>query len=80
MRIDKFLKNSRIIKRRPVAKEACEQGRVFINEKQAKPGDEVNVGDIIQVDFGTRTMKVEVLKVEDNVRKDDAGGLYKIIE
>ena len=80
MRIDKFLKNSRIIKRRPVAKEACEQGRVFINEKQAKPGDEVNVGDIIQVDFGTRTMKVEVLKVEDNVRKDDAGELYKIIE
>ncbi|MCF6461124.1 RNA-binding S4 domain-containing protein [Clostridium sp. Cult3] len=80
MRIDKFLKNSRIIKRRPVAKEACEQGRVLINEKQAKPGDEVKVGDIIQVDFGTRTMKVEVLKVEDNVRKDDAGGLYKIIE
>lgn len=80
MRIDKFLKNSRIIKRRPVAKEACEQGRVLINEKQVKPGDEVKVGDIIQVDFGTRTMKVEVLKVEDNVRKDDAGGLYKIIE
>ncbi|QQY79490.1 ribosomal 50S subunit-recycling heat shock protein [Keratinibaculum paraultunense] len=80
MRIDKFLKNSRIIKRRPIAKEACEQGRVFINGKQAKPGDEVEVGDIVEVDFGTKTMKVEILEIKDNVKKDEALELYKIIE
>ena len=80
MRIDKYLKNSRIIKRRTVAKEACEQGRVFINKEKAKPGDEVKAGDIIQVDFGTGSMKVEVLMINDNVRKDNAGELYKIIE
>lgn len=80
MRIDKFLKNSRIIKRRPVAKEACEQGRVYINDKRAKPGDEVKVGDILQVDFGTRSIKVEVLKIQDNVKKDHATELYRIVE
>lgn len=77
MRIDKYLKNSRIIKRRIVAKEACDQGRVFINDKKAKAGDEVKVGDIIQVNFGTGSMKIEVLKVSDNVKKDDAINLYK---
>ena len=80
MRIDKYLKNSRIIKRRTIAKEACDRGRVFINDKSAKPGDEVNIGDIIQVNFGTGSMKVEVLKVSDNIRKDGAEELYKIIE
>lgn len=80
LRIDKYLKNSRIIKRRTVAKEACNQGRVFINEKQAKAGDEVEVGDIVQVNFGTSSMKIEVLATEDNVRKDDAIKLYRIIQ
>ena len=80
MRIDKYLKNTRIIKRRTIAKEACEQGRVFINERLVKPGDEVKVGDIIQINFGTGSMKIEVLKVSDNVRKDDSGELYKTIE
>jgi ribosomal 50S subunit-recycling heat shock protein len=80
MRVDKFLKNSRIIKRRTVAKEACEQGRVFINEKQAKPGDEVKIGDIVKINFGTGSMNIEVLSVSDNVKKDDASGLYKTIE
>ncbi|MBU5439293.1 RNA-binding S4 domain-containing protein [Tissierella sp. MSJ-40] len=80
MRVDKFLKNSRIIKRRTIAKEACEQGRVFINEKQAKPGDEVKIGDIVKINFGTGSMKIEVLNVSDNVKKDDASGLYKTIE
>ena len=61
MRIDKYLKNSRIIKRRTVAKEACEQGRVYINEKLAKPGDEVKIGDIVKLNFGTGSMKIEVL-------------------
>ncbi|NLW23430.1 MAG: RNA-binding S4 domain-containing protein [Tissierellia bacterium] len=80
MRIDKYLKNSRIIKRRTVAKEACEQGRVFINGKQAKPGYEVKVGDIVQVDFGTGSVKVEVLKLIDNAKKDEASQLYRYID
>ena len=79
MRIDKFLKNSRIIKRRTIAKDACEQGRVFINDKQSKPGDEVNIGDVITINFVSAEMKVEVLDVSDNVRKDRAPELYKRI-
>lgn len=80
MRIDKFLKNSRIIKRRTIAKEACEQGRVSINGKESKPGDEVNVGDIVNVSFGSGEMKVEVLDVSDNVKKNQATELYKRVE
>lgn len=79
MRIDKFLKNSRIIKRRTVAKEACEAGRVFINDKKAKAGDEVSIGDTIQVNFGSGSLKVEVLKLEDNPRKDAAKDMYKTL-
>lgn len=79
MRIDKFLKNSRIIKRRTIAKEACEQGRVYINNKQSKPGDEVRVGDIININFGSGEMKVEVLDISDNVKKSKAPELYKRI-
>lgn len=77
MRIDKFLKNSRIIKRRTIAKEACEQGRVYINNTQSKPGDQVSIGDIISINFVSGEMKVEVLDVSDNVRKDKATDLYK---
>ncbi|MBU5425502.1 RNA-binding S4 domain-containing protein [Tissierella pigra] len=80
MRIDKFLKNARIIKRRTIAKEACEQGRVSINGKVAKPGDEVKVGDRVQIAFGTEPMNFEILNISDNVKKDDALGLYKKIE
>lgn len=80
MRIDKFLKNARMIKRRTIAKEACEQGRVFINEKQAKPGDEVKVGDIIKINYGNESVRVQVLDISDNVRKDNAGELYRKIE
>jgi ribosomal 50S subunit-recycling heat shock protein len=79
MRIDKFLKNSRIIKRRTVAKEACEQGRVLLNGKQAKPGDEVKVGDIIEINFGSGAVKAEILNVMDNVPKDKAIELYKVL-
>lgn len=79
MRIDKYLKNSRIIKRRTVAKEACEQGRVLINEKEVKPGDKVAIGDIVQVNFGTGSVKVEVLRISNNVKKSDAVNLYKDI-
>lgn len=80
MRIDKFLKNARIIKRRTIAKEACEQGKVSINGKVAKPGDEVKVGDRVQINFGNNPMNLEVLDISDNVRKDNALGLYKNIE
>lgn len=79
MRIDKFLKNSRIIKRRTVAKEACEQGRVLVNGKIAKPGTLVNIGDIIEINFGTRTMKIEVLQLLEHVTKDNAHNMYNII-
>ncbi|WP_427339305.1 RNA-binding S4 domain-containing protein [Caloranaerobacter sp. DY30410] len=79
MRIDKFLKNSRIIKRRTVAKEACEQGRVLINGKVAKPGTLVNIGDIIEINFGTRTMKIEVIQLLEHATKDNAHNMYNII-
>ncbi len=80
MRIDKFLKNARIIKRRTIAKEACEQGKVFINGKVSKPGDEVEVGDKVHINFGSNTLKFEILDVKDNVGKDMASSLYKTIE
>ena len=79
MRIDKYLKNSRIIKRRTIAKEACERGRVYINEKQAKAGDDVKVGDKIQIEFGSEEMNIEVLETRENVRKEDAEKMYKRI-
>lgn len=79
MRIDKYLKNSRIIKRRTVAKEACEHGRVQLNGKVAKPGDEIKVGDIIEINFGNGSMKVEVTEVMDNPPKDKAQELYRAL-
>lgn len=79
IRIDKYLKNSRIIKRRTVAKEACEQGRIDINEKKAKPGDEVKVSDIIEIRFGSGTMKIEVTMVKENVSKAEAEDMYKTL-
>lgn len=79
MRVDKFLKNSRIIKRRPVAKEACDGGRVSLNGKRAKAGDEVAVGDILEVSFGENLFRCEILEVSDNVAKKDAGSLYKVL-
>jgi len=80
MRIDKFLKNSRIIKRRTVAKEACEQGRITVNEKIANPGTEVKQGDIIFIQFGNRSLRVRVEELYETVRKEDAGEMYTIIE
>lgn len=77
MRIDKFLKNARIIKRRTIAKEACEQGRVSVNGKEAKPGTELSVGDKIEINFGTNTMKIEVLKLLEHVTKESAEEMYK---
>lgn len=79
MRIDKYLKVSRIIKRRTIAQEACEGGKVEINGKVAKPSSDVKEGDIITLTFGTRTVKVEVLSTKEVVKKDDAQTLYKQI-
>lgn len=80
MRIDKFLKNSRIIKRRTVAKEACDQERITINDKVAKAGSEVNVGDVISITFGNKQITVKVLDTKDSQRKEDAEKMYEIIE
>ncbi|MDO4869945.1 MAG: RNA-binding S4 domain-containing protein [Bacillota bacterium] len=80
MRIDKFLKNSRIIKRRTVAKEACEQGRISVNDKIAKPGTEVKPGDIIFIQFGNRTLKARVELLTESCRKEDAADMYTVID
>lgn len=80
MRLDKYLKVSRIIKRRTVAKEACDTGRVSINGKEAKPGTEVKAGDIIEIRFGNRFLKAEILDTSEVVRKEAAASMYKIME
>lgn len=77
MRIDKFLKVSRIIKRRTVANEACDAKRVLINGNVAKASATVKQGDIVEIKFGTKTMKIEVVNVNDNVKKDEAVNMYK---
>ena len=77
MRLDKWLKVSRLIKRRTVAQEACDGGRVSVNGVVAKPSRDVKVGDTIEVSFGTRTLRAEVLSVQETVRKDDASAMYK---
>ena len=79
MRLDKYLKVSRLIKRRTVANEACDNGRICVNGKVATASYEVKPGDRIEITLGTRTVAVEVVQVADNVRKDDAGAMYKEI-
>ena len=79
MRLDKYLKVSRLIKRRTVANEACDHGRICVNGKVAKASYEVKPGDRIEITLGERTVAVEVVQVADNVRKDDAGAMYKEI-
>ena len=79
MRLDKYLKNSRIIKRRTVAKEACEQGRVEVNGRVAKPGLELKTGDEITITFGNNILKVRVLAMPETVRKEDADAMFEVI-
>lgn len=79
MRIDKFLKNSRLIKRRTVAKEACEQNRISVNDRPAKPGTDVKVGDIIRIEFGATTITAKVLNLLDTSKKEDAPTMYEIL-
>jgi len=79
MRLDKYLKVSRLIKRRTVANEACDAGRVLINGNVAKAGTNVKVGDKITIQFGNKDVNVEVVAVEETVKKDEAKELYKYI-
>ncbi|HCH28880.1 MAG TPA: RNA-binding protein [Ruminococcaceae bacterium] len=80
MRLDKFLKISRLIKRRTIANEACDAGRVTVNGKNARASYSVKVGDIVEISFGTTPVKFEIIDIKDVVTKDTAGMLYKIIE
>ena len=80
MRLDKYLKVSRIIKRRTVAKEACESGRVSINGKVAKPSTNLKEDDIIEIVFGNKVLKAKIINLAEHVRKEDAKNMYEIIE
>ncbi len=79
MRIDKFLKVSRLIKRRTIANEACDAGRVMINGKVVKASAEVKVGDIIEIQMGSAPVKAEVTAIMDTTKKENAGEMYRYI-
>ncbi len=79
MRLDKYLKVSRLIKRRTVANEACDTGRVSVNGKTVKPSYDVKAGDVIEIHFGEKSVKAEVLSVKENVRKEEASDLFKYL-
>ena len=79
MRLDKYLKVTRLIKRRTVANEACDAGRVLVNGKSAKASLNVKEGDVIEIEFGTRTVKVEVLDVKETVKKEEVENLYRYV-
>lgn len=79
MRLDKFLKVSRLIKRRTVANEACDAGRVTVNDRPAKASAQVKAGDVIEIGFGTKSVKVEVLNVQETVKKEEAKDLFKYL-
>lgn len=79
MRLDKYLKVSRLIKRRTVANEACDAGRVSINDKVAKAGADVKVGDVIEIRFGTYTVRVKVISLTEHVKKEEASEMYAVL-
>ena len=80
MRTDIFLKNSRLIKRRTVAKQACENGRIDVNGRQAKPGTELKEGDLITISFGDKKIKAVVKELNASPKKEEAAGMYEIVE
>lgn len=80
MRLDKYLKVSRLIKRRTVAAEACGASRVLLNGKEAKPAKEVKVGDVIEIVYGTSSLKVRVTAVADVTKKESAADLYEVVD
>ena len=77
MRLDKYLKVSRLIKRRSVANDACDNARVTVNGRDAKASYQVKIGDVIEIAFGNRTLRVEVTEVANNVKKSDAAAMYR---
>ena len=79
MRLDKYLKVSRLIKRRTVANEACDAARIVVNGRNAKASYDVKLGDVIEVSFGSRTVKVRVLDIRETTKKNEAVGMYEII-
>ena len=80
MRLDKYLKVSRIIKRRTVTNEACDAGRVLVNGKQARASYDVKEGDVLELQLGERTLKAQVLSVTEYAKKEQAGDMYRLIE
>lgn len=80
MRIDKYLKVSRVVKRRTVANEVCSAGRVLINDKVAKPGTEVKAGDIVTIKFGNGETRFRILTIKETVRKEEASEMYELLE
>lgn len=80
MRLDKFLKVSRLIKRRTVANEACDAGRVSVNGKPARASYDVKVGDLLSITLGTKTLRAEVLSVQEYAKKDSAASMYRMLE
>ncbi len=80
MRLDKYLKVSRLIKRRTVAKEICEAGKIEVNGRPAKAGHEVKVGDKIQIRFGNRHLLAEILEIKETIRADQADTLFQVLE
>jgi ribosomal 50S subunit-recycling heat shock protein len=79
MRLDKFLKVSRLIKRRTVANEACDAGRVLVNDRPAKASVQVKAGDVLEIQFGSKSVRVEVLNVQETVKKEEAQELYRYL-
>ena len=79
MRLDKFLKVSRLIKRRTVANEACDAGRVLVNGKTAKASQNVKVGDVLEIQFGNKAVKAEILEIKDTVKKEEAKDMIRYL-
>lgn len=79
MRLDKFLKVSRILKRRTIAQEACDLGKVYVNDKISKPGHKLKIGDIVKVEFASGTFAFKVLALNEKAKKEEADSLYEIL-
>ncbi len=80
MRIDKFLKVSRILKRRSLAQEACDKGKVSVNGRDVKPGHRIKAGDVVEINYATGSLKFRINEIKETVKKDEAASLYEIIQ
>ena len=80
MRIDKFLKVSRILKRRTLAQEACDKGKVIVNGREAKPGHKIKAGDVVELQFTGGALKFRILQIKETVKKEEASSLYEILD